>query len=63
VSGARYRVATYAVSVKIGDTTINGLDVVANDRTNEIIVGRDILNEFILTLNGLANVTIFSNTP
>lgn len=61
VSGQRYPVRLYAVNIRIGSHTIYGVDVVANERTNEVIVGRDLLNQLVVTLNGLAEITEITN--
>lgn len=61
VSGQRYVVRLYAVNIKIGSHTIYGLDVVANEQTKEVIIGRDVLNQLIVTLNGLAEITEITN--
>ena len=57
VSGLRYPVPIYMVQLQIGDFVLSGMEVVGRDGIDEVIVGRDVLNQFIVTLNGLANVT------
>lgn len=56
-SGLRYPVNIYMIQLKIGSITLPTLEVVGRNGTNEIIIGRDVLNQFIVTLNGLAHVT------
>lgn len=54
VSGERYPVSIFVVTLTIGDYTLPDVELLANDRTDEIIVGRDVLNQLIVTLNGPA---------
>jgi hypothetical protein len=54
VSGIRYRVSMYLVTLTIGSLTFYGVEAIANNQTNEVIVGRDVLNQVVVTLNGLA---------
>jgi len=56
-SGLRIPVAIYMVQLQIGVSVLPGVEVVGRTGSNETIVGRDVLNQFIVTLNGLANVT------
>lgn len=56
-SGLRYPVPIYMVQLQIGDSILHGIEVVGRSGTNEILVGRDVLNQFVVTLNGLANMT------
>lgn len=56
VSGFSYPVDTYLVTGHIGPHTIYAIEVVALERGNETIIGRDVLNHLIVTLNGLASV-------
>ena len=57
VSGLRYPVPIYMVQLQIGEFILPSMEVVGRSGTNEVIVGRDVLNQFIVTLNGLANIT------
>ncbi len=41
----------YTLAVKIGDQPIQYLDVVGTERRDEVIVGRDLLNQYVVTLN------------
>ncbi len=52
ISGVRYRVAMYIVTLSIGTLTFPDIEVIANQQTDEIVIGRDILNQLIVTLNG-----------
>lgn len=42
----------YIVTLSIGTLTFPDIDVIANQQTDEIVIGRDILNQLIVTLNG-----------
>lgn len=49
-SGARYRVNLYKVVIQIGSYRPFYVDVIGSDQ-EEIIVGRDLLNHFVVTLD------------
>ncbi len=53
----RRLVDLYTVCLQLGDLTEQRLMVVGGVGESEIIVGRDVLNHLIVTLNGLAAVT------
>ena len=57
LSGVRYPVVIYAVQLQIGSLTLSSMEIVGQERTNEVIVGRDVLNQLLITLNGLAHIT------
>lgn len=57
VAGGRVEVDLYFVAVRIGSILIPGLHVIAAPFTDEAIVGRDVLNQLVVTLNGHANTT------
>jgi len=44
------------VVLQLGNFTIPKVYAVADRQNGEMILGRDVLNQFIVTLNGLANV-------
>lgn len=50
----------YLVMLKIGSFQIRGVRVLADKFSDEIILGRNVLNQMIVTLNGLANVVEIS---
>lgn len=54
VAGGRYRTNLYPVYLQIG---VYGfyVSVVADPLYQEVLIGRDILNNLVVTLNGLAN--------
>lgn len=56
----RTLVNLYAVSLQLGDFEQRQLLVVGGLDEQEVIVGRDVLNQLIVTLNGLAAVTEIS---
>ena len=56
ISGIRYRVSMFMVDLSIGSYVFPSTEVIANQQTDEIVVGRDVLNQLILVLNGLAYV-------
>ncbi len=57
VTGMRSVVDLYPVSIEIGPFRFSNLTVIATNLDSEIIVGRDILEHLIVTLDGLASVT------
>ena len=56
VSGERYSVSVFAATVIIGVYVLHAVELLANDKTDETIVGRDVLNQLIVTLDGPASV-------
>ncbi len=50
----------YLIMLKVGPFQIHGVRVLADKSGNEIILGRNALNQMIVTLNGLANVVEIS---
>ncbi len=56
VTGARSVIDLYSISLQFGPFGFRDLIVASGLPPNEIIIGRDILNQFIVTLNGLASV-------
>lgn len=56
-AGGRIEVDLYLVAVQVGSELIHGLHVVSIPSTNEAVVGRDVLNQLVITLDGLAGVT------
>ena len=55
VAGGRYRVGLYPVFIHLGNHGMY-VSVVGDPLNDEIILGRDVINHFILTLNGLASI-------
>lgn len=50
----------YTVRIRIADEAVHGIEAVATAPGGEPILGRDVLNAFIITLNGPANATEIS---
>ena len=50
--GERKTVAIYSLDIGIGEIRLPAIDVAADERGEEIILGRNILNKLSLTLNG-----------
>ena len=47
-----YQVNLYQVTVSIGEYTMRGVEVIANEHTGEVIWGRDVLNQLYVVLDG-----------
>ena len=57
VTGIRKRVGIYTVTIQISSHTIHRVHTIAADTGTEAILGRDILNYLVVTLDGPAGVT------
>ena len=55
--GESHQVLLYLVDVQIGDLTIPGIEVVGDEISNEIVIGRDILNRLQVLLDGPKETT------
>jgi hypothetical protein len=51
----------YLAVVEIGALQLPGIRILADKQNNEPILGRDVLNNLALTLNGPANVVEISS--
>jgi predicted aspartyl protease len=60
-SGLSYPVDIYAVSITVGPFKHPAIEVVGNLQSEDTILGRDILNHLIVTLNGLAYIAEISD--
>ncbi|MCP4427345.1 MAG: hypothetical protein GY803_22895 [Chloroflexi bacterium] len=60
VVGEPVRVNLFLTAVHIGDHAIHGIRAVGVPAGSEAIIGRDVLNQFELTLNGPAHETWIS---
>ena len=60
IAGVSYPVDIYEVELQIGSYHIPKVYAVADGQNREMIIGRDVLNQFVVTLNGLANVVEIS---
>ena len=61
VIGNRRLVALYEVLIQIGPLALGKFQVVGMEDESDIILGRDVLNQLIVTLNGLAQVAEISD--
>ncbi len=50
--GERRRVLLYLVDVQIADIVLGGIEVVGDEESDEIVLGRDVLNRLRVLLNG-----------
>lgn len=57
IGGGTQRLDRYTVRIHIGSHAVQSVSAVAMRADSESIVGRDVLNSLIVTLNGLAWVT------
>lgn len=57
VTGAAKLVGLYTVNLQITTDLVHSVHVVAGGRGTEIILGRDVLNHHVVTLDGPAGVT------
>ena len=55
-TGHRLTVDTYLVTINLASRSIQGIQVIAMREGVEAVVGRDVLNQFEIVLNGPANV-------
>lgn len=62
ITGIAYPVDLYLITVQIGSHNIPAIRAIVATSDGETIIGRDVLNQLVVTLNGPANVTeIVSN--
>lgn len=54
--GSRKRVAFHMIDILLGDTLIPSIDVLADPHVDEVILGRDVLNQFRIILDGVGGV-------
>ncbi|MBE2223564.1 MAG: retroviral-like aspartic protease family protein [Anaerolineae bacterium] len=60
ITGGRYEVDMYTLAIQIGEQPVCYLDVVGTENRDELIVGRDFLNQYIVTLNAPAHTVEIS---
>lgn len=60
VTGHKRIVDLYLVDVQIGNYRVPGIRAVAIDPGGEALIGRDVLNQLIVTLNGVEGITDIS---
>jgi predicted aspartyl protease len=61
LDGVSRRIRVYRVILSIGPLSVGRVRVGGDKTTRQMILGRDVLNFFIVTLNGLANVVEISD--
>ena len=59
-AGGVQQLDRYTVRIRIADEAVHGIEAAATAAGGEPILGRDVLNTFVVTLNGPANVTEIS---
>ena len=59
-TGDRLLVDLYTVGVRLGPFRQGLLEVIGDNVNAEVVVGRDILNHLVMTLNGLAGTVVVS---
>lgn len=59
--GERRRVMLYLVDIRIDEINLPAIEVVGDDETDEVILGRDVLNRLRILLNGPAGITNLSD--
>ncbi|MCZ7672315.1 MAG: hypothetical protein M5U34_36940 [Chloroflexi bacterium] len=47
----------YLIDVQIGEITLPGIEVVGDELSTEIVLGRDVLNRLRVLLDGVDEVT------
>jgi hypothetical protein len=57
LSNVRFLAPVYSVQILLGPIVLYGMEVIGRNHTTEVIIGRDVLNQLIITLNGLAYST------
>lgn len=60
IAGKPVPVELYFVTVQIDQFNLPGIKAVASRSSNEAIIGRDVLNHLIVTLDGIAGQTEIS---
>lgn len=55
--GERRKVLLYLIDVQIGEITLPGIEVVGDELSTEIVLGRDVLNRLRVLLDGVDEVT------
>jgi hypothetical protein len=60
IVGSPQTVSLYLVELQIGTYRIAGIKAVAAKTGTEAIIGRDVLNQLIVTLDGIGGITEIS---
>ncbi|MEZ4865547.1 MAG: retroviral-like aspartic protease family protein [Caldilineaceae bacterium] len=62
-TGKRQRMDSYTVTIHIETETAHAISAVAMPAGSEALIGRDVLNQLVVTLHGIAGVTELQLTP
>lgn len=57
ITGGRVRVDMYQVMIQVGPHTVGAVRVVGVAATTDAVLGRDVLNQLVITLDGPAQTT------
>ncbi len=57
VTGVPFSVDIHLLVLHLGPLTVYGVEAVADKQDGEAIIGRNVLNQLVVTLNGIAGVT------
>ena len=57
VAGIGVQVEMHLLILHLGSLTVYGVEAVADKQNGEAIIGRNVLNQLVVTLNGIAGVT------
>ncbi len=57
VAGIGVQVDVHLVILHLGPLTVYSVEAVADKQNGEAIIGRNVLNQLVVTLNGIAGVT------
>ena len=57
VASIGFQVELHLLILHLGPLTIYGVEAVADKQNREAIIGRNVLNQLVVTLNGLAGIT------
>lgn len=52
ITGERKPISLFFIDVYVGESALSGIRVIAGPDTNEVIIGRDVLNKLPLFLDG-----------
>ena len=58
--GERRVVYLYLVTLRIGEIELPGTYVVGDNRSDEIVIGRNVLNQLVIWLDGPGNLSRIS---
>lgn len=61
VAGIGVQVELHLLSLHLGSISIRGVEAVADKQNDETIIGRNVLNQLIVILDGIAGVTEITN--